>query len=125
MDSSTGSGSYNENQPQQSSSYSCYRNIDKHSRNLLKRIYHWEFVRNLDQQLMDFSHLPQTESQTFTFSNSFHRLILHALCQYYRLISTSFDCSNKRVVLVKKRKQTDDEFAFPPHECLCHLLSDG
>ena len=70
-------------------SFLSFRLIDKSARSVIKRVYNWDFVQQLDSELLKFAHQVNEDKLTYNISDSFQRMILHSICQYYHLNSNS------------------------------------
>jgi len=104
-------------------SFLSFRLIDKSARSLLKRIYTWDFVQQLDNELLKFTHQVNEDKVTYSIADSFQRMILHSICQYYHLPSNSVNTENgDRIVIIRKSKKDMNYFPAPV-QSLSHFLA--
>ncbi|TSM94633.1 R3H domain-containing protein 4 [Bagarius yarrelli] len=97
----------------------CFRRIDRKLRATLKRKHVPKTTLELlESDLLTFFEAHPQSIYVAELSNSFERLLLHAICQYMDLASASTDCNGARQTKVKNKQE---EF-LPPSPLLSAFL---
>ncbi|GFN95035.1 R3h domain-containing protein 4-like [Plakobranchus ocellatus] len=80
----------------------CYERVDRNLRALLKRRQlPMGMLANLEREIVSFFHEFPTSVFLSDISNSYERMLLHALCQYLNLRSQSYDDDGSRKTQVE------------------------
>ncbi|GFR91582.1 R3H domain-containing protein 4-like [Elysia marginata] len=80
----------------------CYERVDRNLRALLKRRQlPLGMLANLEREIVTFFHEFPTSVFLSDISNSYERMLLHALCQYLNLRSQSYDDHGSRKTQVE------------------------
>ncbi|KAG1668400.1 R3H domain-containing protein 4 [Nymphon striatum] len=82
---------------------SCFYKIDKDLRNLLKRRVSIGLVEDLEETIISFFTKFPTASYDCHLTDSFSRLMLHAISQYHNLHCKSYDQQGARRTQVKNK----------------------
>jgi len=84
-----------------------FTKVDKKIRKLLRKYEGTEFLNGLDHDIVDYISVSDIQAKVYHFSDSFHRLLCHGVCQFYSLQSKSEIYPNKadaKKVIVTKSK---------------------
>ncbi|CAG5118968.1 unnamed protein product [Candidula unifasciata] len=82
----------------------CYSRVDRNLRALLKRRQlPMGMLANLEREIVTFFHDFPASVYISNVSNSFERMLLHALCQYLNLRSHSFNDDGSRKTQVENK----------------------
>jgi len=96
---------YLQNMTEESASAS-FKIIDRKIRKLLKRHLRSEFLMALDDEILGYIRLDDYNTLVYSFSDPYHRMICHGICQFYSLQSRSKNSKGDRVVVVSKTQHT-------------------
>jgi len=83
-----------------------FKIIDRKIRKLLKRHLSSEFLMDLDDEIVGYIRLGDYNSLVYSFSDTYHRMICHGICQFYALQSRSKNSKGDRIVVVSKTEHT-------------------
>lgn len=97
----------------------CFQKIDKHIKSYLKRRHvPMGVLESLERDLVAFFTEWPSSVYLSDLKNSFERMMLHALCQYLDLLSSSYDDSGNRRTQVENKH----EDFVPPSTLLTEYL---
>jgi len=80
-----------------------FKRIDKKIRKVLQQQIENEFLSSMDKEIANYIQIKEFNTLTYSFEDSFHRLICHGICQFYSLRSRSEDSeTGDRILVIKK-----------------------
>eukprot|EP01129_Flabellula_baltica_P015574 TRINITY_DN798_c0_g1_i1.p1 TRINITY_DN798_c0_g1~~TRINITY_DN798_c0_g1_i1.p1 ORF type:complete len:166 (+),score=39.04 TRINITY_DN798_c0_g1_i1:470-967(+) len=98
--------------PKRKNEFQQYDSLSPESKKLLKKCRESHILYEIDSALKKYVDSEKDCSLEFSFSDSFRRMLLHSVCEYYNLSSRSKDREEGRVTIVKK---TDDLYRSTLH----------
>lgn len=83
--------------------HESFKRIDKKIRKVLQQQIENEFLSSMDKEIASYIQIKEFNTLTYSFEDSFHRLICHGICQFYSLRSRSEDSeTGDRILVIKK-----------------------
>lgn len=83
--------------------HESFKRIDKKIRKVLQQQIENEFLASMDKEIASYIQIKEFNTLTYSFEDSFHRLICHGICQFYSLRSRSEDSdTGDRILVIKK-----------------------
>lgn len=98
----------------------CFQKIDRRLRNTLRKRQAIGTVEVLEENLLSFFNDKPHSVYTTNLNSSFERLLLHAVCQYMDLVSSSTDLNGRRQTEVMNKQSQ-----FLPPSLLLSAYLDG
>eukprot|EP00027_Filamoeba_sp_ATCC50430_P009818 CAMPEP_0168560182 /NCGR_PEP_ID=MMETSP0413-20121227/10922_1 /TAXON_ID=136452 /ORGANISM="Filamoeba nolandi, Strain NC-AS-23-1" /LENGTH=274 /DNA_ID=CAMNT_0008591463 /DNA_START=187 /DNA_END=1011 /DNA_ORIENTATION=+ len=92
-----------ENEEKMFPAHESFKRIDKKIRKVLQQQIENEFLSSMDKEIASYIQIKEFNTLTYSFEDSFHRLICHGICQFYSLRSRSEDSdTGDRILVIKK-----------------------
>jgi len=98
-----------------------FKNVDKKARPFLKRHPEYEFLNEVERIAINYIIQENKKPVTLVLDDPLHRLLAHAVCQFYGLNSKSEDTNDLRITIIEKPKKYF--FPLPPVSLVAYLYS--